>query len=150
MLIGKHHQWPVCSAEGARVAGGAGPANGQAMADIDAALTSLANDLGADTVLEIVDLYLGEAPRQVADVRKAAEAGEAVVMRRVAHTLKSTSATVGASALSAVCLKIEHLARDQRLNEAREYIDQLTAEEAIASDIVRTLREKLATQAAAV
>lgn len=150
MLIGRHHQWPVCSVEATRQAGGVGVAGGQATADIDAALTALANDLGADTVLEIIDLYLGEAPRHVSDVRKAAESGDAVVLRRVAHTLKSTSATVGASALSAVCLKIEHLARDQRLNEAREFIDQLAAEEAIASDIVRMLRGKLAVQAAAV
>lgn len=150
MLIGRHHQWPVCAAEPGHQASNAAAFDGKALADIDAALTALSNDLGADTVLEIVDLYLGEAPRHVADVRKAAEAGDAVVLRRVAHTLKSTSATVGAFGLSGVCLKIEHLSRDQRLNEAREFIDQLAAEEANASAIVRALREKLAAQAAAV
>jgi HPt (histidine-containing phosphotransfer) domain-containing protein len=46
----------------------------------------------------------------------------------VAHTLKSSSATVGALELSRLCVAVEVQAREMRLDEASEGIAQILLE----------------------
>ena len=62
---------------------------------------------GADFVHELVDTFLTEAPRMLAELRRALDANEADRFRRVAHSLKSNSNTFGASALAAMAKNLE-------------------------------------------
>jgi two-component system sensor histidine kinase/response regulator len=55
----------------------------------------------------IIGLYLSGATRLVEGVLSAAEKGDAESLLRAAHTLKSSSANVGATGLSDLCRKIE-------------------------------------------
>ena len=56
-------------------------------------------------------MYLSGASRLVEGVLSAAETGDAESLLRAAHTLKSSSANVGATGLSDLCRKIEEKAR---------------------------------------
>jgi HPt (histidine-containing phosphotransfer) domain-containing protein len=58
-------------------------------------------------VIAVVEAYLSDSAANVAALRPASGAD----LERIAHTLKSTSASVGASALAAVCAQIEQAAR---------------------------------------
>ncbi len=56
---------------------------------------------------ELVDTYLSDATEQLAALRQAAADGDAAGVVRPAHTLKSSSASVGAMALSEQCRSLE-------------------------------------------
>ena len=58
-------------------------------------------------VVAVVQEYLADSARTVAALRHAS----GPELERAAHTLKSTSASVGAVALAAVCAEIERAAR---------------------------------------
>ncbi len=62
-----------------------------------------------EILVEVVDHYLEEAPQLLRSLTEAVAKGEAVVLQRVAHTLKSTSAMLGATSLSQLCQKLEAL-----------------------------------------
>ncbi|HEX2066976.1 MAG TPA: Hpt domain-containing protein [Candidatus Thermoplasmatota archaeon] len=79
----------------------------------EATLRALLDDLGGDAevVKELVQSYLEEAPRLLAEARVALAAGDAAALQRAAHTLKSTSATFGALELAESSQAIEQAAR---------------------------------------
>ncbi len=62
---------------------------------------------GPGLVASLVATFLAEAPRLLAAATDAAAAGRADEVRRVAHSLKSSSAALGALHLSAVCRELE-------------------------------------------
>ena len=59
----------------------------------------------------IIDLYLSDAPRLVEGILAAVEKGDMESLLRAAHTLKSSSANVGATGLPELCRKVEGMAR---------------------------------------
>src|SRR6185437_6058423 len=62
-------------------------------------------------VTRVVGQYLGTAPRLAATIRESIEGGNTDAAWRAAHTLKSSSGTLGARKLAACCLEIEQTAR---------------------------------------
>lgn len=60
---------------------------------------------------ELIDLFLSDAPGRLRDVEEGLAKGEIARVERAAHTLKSSSANIGAMNLSAICKRIEELAR---------------------------------------
>jgi CheY-like chemotaxis protein/HPt (histidine-containing phosphotransfer) domain-containing protein len=74
------------------------------------ALQRLAEALGPESasgVDEIVSLYLEDAPRQLHDLQVSLEVGKLEVAQRAAHSLKSTSRTVGALHLGELAAAVE-------------------------------------------
>ena len=68
---------------------------------------SLQDTAGPDFVGELVGTFLEEAPRMLADLRSAYEAGDADRFRRAAHSLKSNGLTFGALGLAAQAKALE-------------------------------------------
>lgn len=67
----------------------------------------------ADVVLvEIVECYLEDAPKHLKTIADAIAQNDTAELRRASHTLKSSSATLGAIALAATCQKLETLSRN--------------------------------------
>ena len=62
---------------------------------------------GADFVPELIDTFLDDAPRMLADLRAALAAKDAEKFRRTAHSLKSNSNTFGALTLGAMARTLE-------------------------------------------
>jgi len=69
---------------------------------------------------ELVDTYLDDGAAQVEALRGAAAAGDAAAIVRPAHTLKSSSATVGALALADLCRQLEADGRAGAVPDAAE------------------------------
>jgi HPt (histidine-containing phosphotransfer) domain-containing protein len=70
----------------------------------------------------LISTFLEESPALVANLRKAAEAGDLDALRRSAHSLKSNSAEFGATALSGLARELEEMARNRTLEGAMERV----------------------------
>ncbi|MEO7912376.1 MAG: response regulator [Roseiflexaceae bacterium] len=83
-------------------------------------LARLQADLGGDEaiVIEVIEMFLADTPQQLERMRQALDNAAALDLRHAAHTLKSTSASVGALALAACCRELEELGRDGALGQA--------------------------------
>lgn len=82
-------------------------------------LLDLGEQLGDEELLEmVVDTYLGELPSR-SERLSAGPDEDLEEFRRVAHSLKSASAMVGAMAVSAVCADLERAVDDERLEDSR-------------------------------
>lgn len=79
----------------------------------DGALDELMESTGDDIgfVRELIDTFLADTPAQLEAMTAAVEADDAASLVRPAHTLKSSSATVGASRLSLVARELEMAGR---------------------------------------
>lgn len=77
-------------------------------------LASTGNDMAF--VRDLVETYLVEAPAQVEGIAAAVAAADAPALVRPAHTLKSSSATMGAMRLSAVARRLEMAGRSGALD----------------------------------
>ncbi len=88
-------------------------------------LDRLQADLGDDSpniVAELIDLFLADVPQQLEAIRTALVVEAADIVQRAAHTLKSTSASLGAQPLATQCGILEELARDKQLAEGTEQL----------------------------
>ena len=68
-------------------------------------------EFAGDDVQSILDLFLSDAPLLIGELEQGAAAGDTTRMADAAHTLKSSSANVGALSLSTVAARIESGAR---------------------------------------
>ncbi len=82
---------------------------------------------GADFIRELVDTFLEEAPRLLGQLRTALRAGDVETFRRAAHSLKSNGATFGANRLSQQAKELELLAKESKLSETGNRLDELEA-----------------------
>lgn len=69
----------------------------------------------------------------------AGQRGDAIELRHLAHTLKSSSASVGALELSQACARLEVLARDNRAMDIPAVLAELLGAGAMAQHAVRVL-----------
>lgn len=64
-----------------------------------------------DIVIELLTLFLADAPARLAAVAAAQRAGDARGLQRGAHGLKGAAANIGALRLQALCHRLEDLGR---------------------------------------
>jgi len=90
-------------------------------------MASTGDDIGF--VRELIQTYLADTPLQFEAMTTAVEADDAPSLIRPAHTLKSSSATVGAMRLSSVARELEMAGRSGSLDPAaRAGLDATRAE----------------------
>ncbi len=71
------------------------------------ALNELASALGKEAISAVVSVYEENSATQVRQMEEAVIYADIERLRREAHSLKSSSANLGAHGLAEVCLKIE-------------------------------------------
>jgi HPt (histidine-containing phosphotransfer) domain-containing protein len=79
-------------------------------------MASTGDDIGF--VRELIQTYLADTPMQFEGMSEAVEADDATALVRPAHTLKSSSATVGAMRLSSLARELEMAGRSGSLDAA--------------------------------
>jgi histidine phosphotransfer protein HptB len=96
-----------------------------------------------DVLAELVDAFLDEAPKRLAELRLAAGRGDAALARRAAHTLKSNALTFGAGRLGSLSRGLEIAAATgaEALAADRGLIDDLEGEWARVRGELAALRE---------
>jgi HPt (histidine-containing phosphotransfer) domain-containing protein len=122
-------------AEGPQPAAAGSVADPPAPLGVAGTLDRMADELGSPVaVRKLAQTWLGELPGRLEDLRDAARARDAERLRHGAHTLKSTSALVGAARAAELAAEAERLAA---AGAEPVPVDALIAEAEIAADLVR-------------
>lgn len=95
-------------------------------------------DIMGDEFLELLEVYLEDSPRAVASLEEAAANNDLRALVAPAHSLKSTSANLGATRLSELAKALEHGARTGHLTGSMaDMVAHLKAEHLAASRKLR-------------
>jgi signal transduction histidine kinase/CheY-like chemotaxis protein len=98
------------------------------------AIRALSPGQGEALLQRVVAAFLQDTPRQLTVLREAIAGGDPATIRKTAHSLKSSSANVGADALARLCKEMEQIGRAghtdgaARLQAALEQAFQATRE----------------------
>jgi len=92
---------------------------------------STLKDLVANTdmafVQELIEAFLEDGREQIAAMRQSLASGDALVFQRAAHSLKSSSASIGALEFSDLAKELEMLAKQGNLPAAPEKLEQIAS-----------------------
>jgi HPt (histidine-containing phosphotransfer) domain-containing protein len=91
---------------------------------------------------EIVGIFLEDTPQRIAELDQSLLANDTSKFVRAAHSIKGSSANLGAMALRAVAEKLEHQSRTQGLNAITPAVDELKREFTRAKGELGTLVSK--------
>ncbi len=81
---------------------------------------------GTESLLEtIINMFLDQSVELAGQIRSAVESGSPDGIREAAHSLKSSSANVGAMQVSALCYDLEVAGRDGSLDNVAALSDRL-------------------------
>ncbi len=93
-------------------------------------LTSL-NELKGimgDDFSELITVFINDGQTQLNNLASAVEASDAPTIKRIAHTLKGSSANLGIEQLSAICKELELKAADNVLDSASDLLSTISNE----------------------
>lgn len=114
-----------------------------AASQIDAGvLKNLVELYGAEDTRQLIELFVKDSRKQVAEMKEALAKGRADAVGFAAHTLKSASATLGAMALAEACAKLEQTSKGGSIaklaglvEKVAEHVDAARSElEAVPKD----------------
>jgi HPt (histidine-containing phosphotransfer) domain-containing protein len=96
----------------------------------EATLDELLESTGGDRsfLADLIETYLVDAPGQIAELRRALQAGSTEDVARAAHALKGASGSLGAKRLFEEARALELSAREGRLEESEERIETIARE----------------------
>ena len=77
---------------------------------------------------EVIDCYLNDTANRLQTIRTTVAQGEAAGLHQAAHTLKSTSATLGAMTFSKLCTELEAMGRAGTTEGAFDKVSHLEDE----------------------
>ncbi len=76
----------------------------------------------------LVHMYLENSQRLLGELQTAMDGADAEAVRRAAHSIKSTSANVGANTLAQLARTLEHAAQTAEWKSDQAVVDQIVAE----------------------
>jgi two-component system, sensor histidine kinase len=110
----------------------------------ESVLDALIEALGGESVMQqLVDVYLKDSPEQLDNARNALASGDMPALTRSAHTLKSTSASMGAMRVSMLANKLEATTKRGELDRAYELLSDM---DAALLDAISLLKERFSHQ----
>ena len=77
---------------------------------------------------EIVGIFLEDTPQRITELDQSLKAGDVPKFTRAAHSIKGSSANLGAMALRFVAEKLEHESRTNGLGAVTAHVDSVKAE----------------------
>ena len=98
---------------------------------------------GGDALVQkVVAAFVGDTPRHLAALRQSLAAGDAEALRRIAHSLKSASANIGAARLAALCRDLEQCGRAGKVDGAAPLFAEMEREFLSVRESLNALLEK--------
>ena len=102
------------------------------------------NEYGEEFIVELIDVYLQDTPNRLAQMREAFNGSDTETLIREAHTLKSSSANVGAMGLSALAQEMESAGRNGKFDSMASDVDRFEKFFAVVKAALETLRNSAA------
>lgn len=88
-------------------------------------IRSLQGEGTEDILTQIIKLFLDDTPDQITRLNQALESKDAGTVRNIAHSLKSSSANLGAMKLSELLKKLEENGRNNALDDSYEILHEI-------------------------
>ena len=114
----------------------AGPVGSSIDQDVLEKIRALERNGAPNLVARLVGLYLKGTPPLIEQMKKACVDADCGALRMAAHTLKSSSANVGAMKLHELCKELESQARNQHTDDAAERIAGIEQEFLAAQEVL--------------
>jgi HPt (histidine-containing phosphotransfer) domain-containing protein len=83
--------------------------------DVIEGLRELGGDDEPELLAELIEIFLRDAPQRIGEIERGLRTSDIALLERASHTLKSSSANIGALGLSELCRRIERSAREGSL-----------------------------------
>jgi CheY-like chemotaxis protein len=81
-----------------------------------------------DILSQSIQIYLNDTPKLLKKIEEGVASGDAAAVQKAAHSLKSSSANLGAMQLSALCKELETCGREGNLEDTSQLLDQIKAQ----------------------
>ena len=118
---------PVADSNVALPVDGSGPADQIIDTDVLNQLKTLSETTGRDILGKSARFFIRQAPDDVAAMQRAVVQADPETLGNIAHSLKSSSANLGAMSFSSFCNLIETTAREGSVDAAMPYLRELEA-----------------------
>lgn len=105
-------------------------------------LRSLNPDDGDEFLREIVGIFLEDTPHRLAELDQSLASGDAAKFIRAAHSIKGSSANLGASLLRTAAERLEHHAKTTGLADTTQLVNAVKTEFARAQQELAQLVAK--------
>ena len=95
------------------------------------ALVNLYNIGGKDFLLKMIDNFINQAPHRLESARVNLDSGELKSLHLIAHSLKASSANLGAAKVQDLAEKLEEMASSglkEHIGEALEKLEEVLAD----------------------
>jgi HPt (histidine-containing phosphotransfer) domain-containing protein len=79
-------------------------------------------------MVELIDLFLDDMPRQIEWLRRGAGQADPDEVRKAAHRIRGAAGNVGAERLSGICADLEKVAGEEHLAPLGEMLDHVEEE----------------------
>jgi CheY-like chemotaxis protein len=93
-----------------------------------------------DILSKVINIYLNDSPKLLQTIHEAVNHSDAPSVQRGAHSLKSSSANLGALTLAALCKELEAMGRSNSIESAAEVLSKLEIEHGM---VVNALKGEL-------
>jgi HPt (histidine-containing phosphotransfer) domain-containing protein len=109
---------------------GSGTSTQEVMEDsLDHTVIEKLRELGDSNLLsELAQMFLEEVPDRIGALQEAIDKGDTQALKRITHTLKGSSANIGAPRMSRLCLDLEHAGEANDLSAAASIVELLNKE----------------------
>jgi HPt (histidine-containing phosphotransfer) domain-containing protein len=94
---------------------------------------------GKKVLLQLIGLFMENAPRHVSDACGGLEEGNLDTVRRAMHTLKTSAAYVGGTLLSQLARDLEHQSTNMTRDEVSDHLKKI---EASLGDLIAELKRQ--------
>jgi len=98
------------------------------------------DEYGEEFLVELIGAFLEDASSRVARLRQAVAAGDAETLTLEAHTLKSSSASLGAQSLSVLAKRLEEMGRDGAVSALADDVSRFEEQFTMVKAILEKLR----------
>ena len=106
------------------------------------AIRALNSERGGVLVQKVVNAWVDDTPQRLAFLRQALAEHDAPAVRKVAHSMKSASANVGAESFARMCRQLEQLGRDASIDGAAGILNEMEREFQAVRDSLSAIVEK--------
>jgi HPt (histidine-containing phosphotransfer) domain-containing protein len=92
---------------------------------IDIDVLNELKEIMEDDFDELISIFISDGQVQIDNLKKAIDSSNVDDARRIAHTLKGSSANLGVLDLSETCKQLEHKAAEGSLENANELLEKI-------------------------
>lgn len=88
----------------------------------------MVQDMFGDDFVELASLFRADSPKRIMGMRRAANAGDATEVARLAHALSGSTSSIGATGLAKLCKTLELRSKNDGLDDINLQLDAIAQE----------------------